>query len=299
MIVRSIKASDVERFEIICVEKPLKLQKWLEAGRTKLEWCYVVEEDGVFKGRAIFGVFPEQPLEVKLWQIVVPGGVSDVYNYGQALVSESVENLLGMGITSVEYHLYSQGLETFDAYKAIFSAASFDLAQEKNTYVFTGDVKGEIADSLQFKTLEAVGEPAFVEAIEAVSSGTLDRDDQESIAVHGSAKAAKLYFDLLEDMTCESTWWQLAYNEASEFVGLVVPQSYDENTGVINYIGVCPEQRGNGYVKQLIKKGLATLNENGLNSVIADIDVENFPLAKALLDLGFEKTSELLVFRKR
>lgn len=55
MKVRTINLEDVAQFEQIGMEadnKPiLNLNKWLDVGRTKLEWCFVIEEEGQFLGR--------------------------------------------------------------------------------------------------------------------------------------------------------------------------------------------------------------------------------------------------------
>jgi len=47
-------------------------------------------------------------------------------------------------------------------------------------------------------------------------------------------------------------------------IGLIIPQCFNEKEGVINYIGVLPEYRGNGYGLNLLSEGTRILTENGI-----------------------------------
>jgi ribosomal protein S18 acetylase RimI-like enzyme len=88
----------------------------------------------------------------------------------------------------------------------------------------------------------------------------------------------------------------MAYDTEGELVGLVVPQKFSENRGAINYIGVTPFQRGKGYVNGLLLEGSRLMIEDGIENLIADIDVQNYPLKKALGLLGYQfKCSQVVL----
>lgn len=70
-----------------------------------------------------------------------------------------------------------------------------------------------------------------------------------------------------------------------------------EGIGGINYIGVIPEKRGQGYINHLVIEGVKTLKDNNIKKVIADIDVKNYPLDKVLQKQGFKLDCTMLVLK--
>lgn len=293
MKVRKIQMEDIEQFEQIGLEPGsipvLNLHQWLDTGRTILEWCFVLEAEGKFLGSVIYGVFHEQPYDLKIWQMKLAEDIAeDLFEVGSKLLADSIEALKPKGFKTVEYHLYSTTPEIFESYQLIFKEQGFRTVQEKKSFVANKVRYVESAKRLHYKTLQEVGEEAFVDAIEMVTEGTLDREDLSSIKSHGSKLAATLYFKLLKEIDFNETWWRIAYDEKGEFVGLVVSQKFSEDEGAINYIGVTPAQRGKGYVKDLLWEGSRIMIEDGIKNLIADIDVQNHPLEKALELLGYK-----------
>jgi len=63
--------------------------------------------------------------------------------------------------------------------------------------------------------------------------------------------------------------------------------------GAINYIGVVPEKRGQGFIEELLIEGTNILIDDNIKEVIADIDSNNFPLEKALFKLNYELDSDI------
>lgn len=300
MKVRTINLEDVAQFEQIGMgadNKPiLNLNKWLDAGRTKLEWCFVIEEEGQFLGRVIYGIFEEQPYDLKIWQIKIDTAY-DLLEVGNKLLTDSIMALKPKGFRTLEYHFYSTASEVFETYQYLFKKQGFHIVQEKKSYEANQVHHVETAKRLYYKTMQEVGEEAFIDAIEMVTEGTLDREDLASIMSYGSKQAAALYYELLKEIDFNETWWRMAYNLTGEFVGLVVPQKFNETRGAINYIGVTPAQRGNGYINDLLWEGSRLMTEDGIQSLIADIDVQNHPLEKALELLGYQYKRSLLTLK--
>lgn len=302
MIIRSIQAEDIAKFQEIGTEEgaklTLNLEKWIDAGRTKLNWCFVIEESGVFVGRVIYGIFEDQPHDIKIWQFKIDKKANDFMRAGTELLKGSVALLKEEGFKTAEYHLYSNLANEFEAYQEVLKSGGFDLTQEKMNFEATEIKRSDKSQRLTYKTLQEVGETAFVKAIEQVTENTLDRDDIDSIAQNGAEKAAQIYFDLLKEIEFNDTWWRLAYDSAGELVGLVVPQKFDDETGAINYIGVVPNKRGNGYVYELVESASELMLQDGVETLIADIDVLNHPLEKALTKLGYVNTRSLAIFKQ-
>lgn len=302
MTVRSIASEDIKAFEQMGVtnstQPVLNLQKWIDAGRTKLEWCYILEEAGEILARIIYGVFEDQPLDLKIWHFKVDTAKADLMEAGSMLISESLQALKEMGFKTVEFHMYSSPAIDFIKLQSVFQSQNFQITQEKKTYECEIKESLGFEKRLTFKTLEDLGEESFISAIEHVSNKTLDRDDLESIEINGSKKAAEMYFEILKEMDYNPKWWRLAYDAQGQFAGLIVPQRFSEEEGVINYIGVPAEQRGNGYVLDLINEAINIMIEEKVEVLMADIDVLNLPLEQALLKCGFEETRTMAVLKK-
>ena len=89
-------------------------------------------------------------------------------------------------------------------------------------------------------------------------------------------------------MIYDPSWWQLAYAADGELVGLVMP-SRNPTFAVIGYIGVVPEQRGHGYIDDLLAQATATLAASGASAIRADTDVANLPMAHAFQRAGYQQ----------
>jgi RimJ/RimL family protein N-acetyltransferase len=64
---------------------------------------------------------------------------------------------------------------------------------------------------------------------------------------------------------------------------------------IIGYIGVVPEQRGRGYVDDLLAEGTAILAAQGAQVIKADTDTGNGPMAAAFARAGYQVTARRIV----
>lgn len=301
MNVRSILKEEIHSFEMVGVtegESPrLNLQRWIDGERTTLDLCFVVEDDNAFLGRIMYGFFEDQPTELKIWQIKMDETLDNFEKSCKVLVEESLKLLKDKGFSNVEYHHYFKITSEVDRYHEAFTNSGFRIVQEKKCFEYEEENFKSYKQRLVFKNLEDSSEHEFISAIEAVTYGTLDRDDLESLETSGPKRAAEMYFELLKEIDFNEEWWKLAYEQSGELVGLVVPQRIGKSTGSINYIGVVPEKRGNGYVHDLIGKASSTMFGDKMEKIVADIDYFNFPLEKALIDCGYEYDRSMTVFK--
>lgn len=195
--------------------------------------------------------------------------------------------------------MHSHVVEDVDAYEAMFLHQNFTLSQKKLTFETLKSRETEPNPTLSFKTLEQVGEDLFIEAIEHVTKDTLDQDDLEQIALVGSKHAATNLFNLLKEIDDNPSWWQLCFSADNRLVGLVVPQLFSETRGAINYIGVTPEHRGQGYSSNLIEHATQRLFNEGVQQVVADFDVHNTPLKNAFIKQGYLMKGTLSILKKQ
>jgi len=136
---------------------------------------------------------------------------------------------------------------------------------------------------------------AMLPALRAALVGTLDDDSRGSVAEHGLDKAAELQLQDLHWFPSPRDWWQLAHTHAGDLVGLIVPaRNFDMPT--VGYIAVVPEQRGHGYVDDLLAEIAWRLNEFAPHEDVgADTDRDNVPMANAFTRAGFRVIAEHLV----
>lgn len=294
MILRNINKSEIE--SVIKATTPEKssfkdiLESWINEGITKLEWCFVVEDHGNILGRLIYGVFDNSLKMLDIWM----KNFNDETK--EKLLSDSLKIMKVKEFNNVECHLYSDK-NNFQQYVKALTAVEFKVTQEKKSFVWEEEVINSLLGDLYFSTLEQVGSQEFINAIEKVTAGTLDEDDLAWVKEFGSKEAAIKYFNLLKDIDYNEGWWKLAYNEQQELLGLVVPQRLTEDIGGINYIGVVPEKRGQGYINHLVIEGVKTLKDNNIKKVIADIDIKNYPLDRVLPKQGFKLDCTMLVLK--
>lgn len=294
MILRNINKNEIN--SVIKATTPEKssfkdiLESWINEGITRLEWCFVVEDHGNILGRLIYGVFDNSLKMLDIWM----KNFNDETK--EKLLSDSLKIMKVKGFNNVECHLYSDK-NNFQQYVKALTSVEFKVTQEKKSFVWEEGIINSLSGDLYFSTLEQIGSNEFINAIEKVTVGTLDEDDLAWVKEFGSKEAAIKYFNLLKDIDYTEGWWKLAYNREQELLGLVVPQRLTEGIGGINYIGVIPEKRGQGYINHLVIEGVKTLKNNNIKKVIADIDVKNYPLDKVLQKQGFKLDCTMLVLK--
>lgn len=142
---------------------------------------------------------------------------------------------------------------------------------------------------VRFAAFEDVGEAGFLDALERVSAGTLDARVLANRDRLGPAGEARESLDDLRSMEWQPGWWELAFDSDGALVGLVAPACAPSMT-TIGYVGVVPEQRGRGYVDDLLARGTATLRRAVPDLEIrADTDVANDAMAAAFKRAGYKE----------
>src|SRR5262249_10499195 len=143
---------------------------------------------------------------------------------------------------------------------------------------------------LDFRALADVGEEEFRKAIASVSDGTLDGRRQEMRRRFGPTGDAAEHFRLLMGDPSRA---RLVAAGVRRRRGACRADRGGGNAlePVIAYAGVVPEQRGQGYVDDLLAEAVTTLTAAGASVIRADTDVANVPMANAFRRAGFEEFS--------
>ncbi|MEP7217297.1 MAG: GNAT family N-acetyltransferase [Bacteroidota bacterium] len=298
MTIRSITADEAELFANAggVTSTPERIRGIWSAGESRPEWCFIAEEEGAVIGSAGFLTLGTIANDLMLFGLALPWE-ADYMGIGGGLLRDGLAAMMERGAVMIEHHLPMEKTPNARERAMLFESVGLPLAQRKARFLLEPIVlPSRHHNRLLYRTLRQVGSEAFIAAIAEVTVGTLDTLQRIDAAAAGPAVAAREFHDVLISIDDNPGWWELAYRD-DDFVGLIVPQRFTAEKGTINYIGVAPRHRGGGYVDDLLRRGIGRLAEHGITSVIADTDVENHPMAAALLRAGFQRRETLGIYR--
>ncbi len=262
-----------------------------DSGYSRPEWCFVAEDNDQFVGRIVYTAGSH---EATFFGLHLPWE-GDYLGVGMPLLKESLKKLKKSHITHLERRLISDW-DYVDQQRELLNAVKVPLVQEKARYLWKGTPIPDDSGRLTYRDLQDAD--VFIEAIERVTENTLDRLDKTQAHILGVDVYAEDVFDLLQEyFDSDPEWWQLAYDANDELVGFVVPVKFSgQNEGTIGYIGVVPEQRGKGYILDLLARGTRILRDAGLETVLSDADVLNTPMLRAFEKTGYVASGTTFVY---
>lgn len=301
MIVRSLTAHEIATFARVCgrdihaPEVSDYLQRMFHQGAIRLEWCFVAEEASQIIGTIAYWTLPAlgKPLDFVL--LALPWERDDFLSLGTQLLQETllsvqhtygvqaIGHVLDMPPCDPQWQFFPEQRTT------LLQQMGFQNRRRTHRFEWQGEAGPPVLqERLLFRPLLEVGEAAFIAAIELVSQGTLDQSIQQDREQQGPEQQARAFFEEMQLMEYDPTWWCLAYTQEQELVGLIMP-AHNPTFAVINYIGVVPRFRGRGYVDDLLAHGTASLFHAGFTTIRADTDVSNVPMANAFQRVGYQQ----------
>jgi RimJ/RimL family protein N-acetyltransferase len=270
------------------------LDRMFAAGSMRPEWCFVAEEGDRPVGRVAFWTLPgmEEPFALVLLDI---DWEDDHTTVGTRLLIYSLDAARALGAEEIEHVIDDPPIRPQFQHHAdrrieLLESVGFSLRRETSRFERRGTEPPTEPGRLVFRTLEEVGKEPFIDAMERVSEGTLDREIRAEREKLGTKRAAQEFFDDASRVQHDASWWRLAYAPNGELAGLIMPA---EPPGFLTifYVGVVPDMRGRGYAHDLLAAGTATLLEAHSNDkpLIADTDVSNEPMAAAFKRAGWRR----------
>lgn len=279
------------------------LTKMWDEGYVRPEWCFVAEEAGAFIGRIVYWTLPSLDNFFEVDVLEVPWN-ANYLEVGTKLLLDSLAQMQLPAEAVIQYTLdtpypmSTSGMSTFTEQRIeVIEKFGFSLLRETHRFEWQ-ETQTQIALSqrLVFRTLEDVGEEAFINTIMRVSENSLDRILQQETEKLGLEQYAKEKFKTLKAFKYKSKWWQLAYTQSGSLVGLIMPVENDGGP-IIGYIGVIPDYRGQGFVNDLLAQGTLTLKTDGAPRVRADTDINNTPMILAFQRAGYRQFASRHEFR--
>lgn len=253
-------------------------------------WCFVAERGGEAAGAAALWTLPGEMVPLDVVLVEAPWHEPDLAT-GTHLLRKVLDIARDLGAGTIGHVLddppaWPQWQRFPERRVELLERLGFVRMRESLRVAWRGVRAPAVPDRLAYRTLDEVGEAAFVAAIARVSEGTLDQEIQTERGAKGADVAAGELFELLHKLEHDPAWWQLAYTPADDLVGLVMPAKAP-SAAVIGYIGVVPEFRGRRYVDDLLALTTATLRNAGFDRVVADTDLRNAPMAAAFHRAGY------------
>ncbi|WP_078958131.1 GNAT family N-acetyltransferase [Streptomyces sp. WM6373] len=133
-----------------------------------------------------------------------------------------------------------------------------------------------------------------LDAFVRLSRDSLDLATQHELELMDAEQLAREDFEFYRDCPGERSWWRLAHLPDGRLAGLAVPSAtpYHRNVG---YLGVVPEQRGQGLIDEILAEITRFHAAAGAERITATTDTVNLPMAAAFDRAGYEVTEIRLV----
>ncbi|HET6859142.1 MAG TPA: GNAT family N-acetyltransferase [Streptomyces sp.] len=265
-------------------------------GDYRPEWTWVALRDGVVVARAAWWGGPDDTEPILLnW-----------FDFADGEDAAGAE-LLRRAPLSVEYELILPAgwredapvRAAAEARIAAVEAAGMKLLVERFRYEWTPACGlPQRPGRLEFRPEPDDG--VILDILRRVQSGTLDAHarhaiEQAASTELGLAAAAQEDLDFFRWCPSPREWWQLAYTRGGDLAGLHIPARNMQGP-CIGFIGVVPEQRGNGYAYDLLVECTRFLAAEGAEAIAGATDQSNVPMAAAFTKAGHPVIQERIHF---
>jgi RimJ/RimL family protein N-acetyltransferase len=303
VLFRSTVEADLDRLLRCAIDEPIswadpdRLRSFLADGHYRHERVWIAEQDGEILARAVWWGFPDGDRPLALDCLWVHPSVEDRVTLAAELLRHA-HDAFG---DAPAYHVFvPTGWREHPAVTAAVDwrweagrRAGLTDELERLRYAWTPDVPvPEPSGRLTFRA--EPDDEAFVEVFRRVAEDSLDHHTRQALLTKDAeAQAREDLADYLS-MPGDRSWWRLAHTPDGDLAGFALPSA--NNAGpVVGYLGVLPEQRGHGYVDDLLGEITRCHAERGAQRIAADTDSTNLPMARAFERAGYRLFAVRLV----
>ena len=262
-------------------------------GSSQPEWCFVIEDGHQRLGRIGFRVEPTMSdpawlgtlpeFELSTFGTHLPWS-GDFEAPGRVLLGTAARALTGVVPDMLEIRMYNEIHPHHGALRELLDSLGFDVFIEKQGFSWRDDgSRIEVPTRLEYRTIEEVGVNAYRSVMSRCGEGSLDRNDRYYWDGCGAENWARQMTEYIAD--ADRAMWLIGYI-GDDPVGYVAVARHGEWGSTIVHIGVVPEHRGNGYIDDLIAAGTAAAKDQGITTMLSDVDVVNTPMLAAMRRAG-------------
>lgn len=271
-----------------------------EAGRTRPEWSWVLEQEGRLVGRALWwgrgdsvpsaldalDVLPEVDDARSAAVGLLRGGHGDFAASGERVLPPHTVRLPGGWREDAEATRAARWRCEAMADVGVTSSL------ERRQYAWTPE-NGVPSSSTRVSFRQGSDEE-FVELFREAARGSLDVETRQALETMDEVSQAREDFEFYESCPGERDWWRVATDGAGVLVGFIVPSAtpYHRNVG---YLGVLPDHRGQGLVDDLLGEVTRIHAAAGAERITATTDMTNLPMAAEFDRAGYQVTEIRLV----
>jgi ribosomal protein S18 acetylase RimI-like enzyme len=261
----------------------------LEEGSTRPEWSFIAESDGEVLARAGFlSQEPpaDAPVEIYLFGLWVEWDKPLAVSAAVQMLKTALPVVASVG-APVDARTNPAVHPDYEQRRALFDAAGMGIFQEKQGHYWQAGATAMPLPSsrLSFRAYAELPRHEFLATLSLGPAGTLDRNDRYYYELTGPVGWAKVMEGFLGPG--DEATWKVGYDASGTPIGYVMLSAFDEDeTGTIAHIGVVPDQRGNGYVNDLLAETTADATRRGFTSILSDTDVLNAPMIAAFERAG-------------
>ncbi|WP_346916751.1 GNAT family N-acetyltransferase [Clostridium sp.] len=265
-------------------EQNYYLKQAIQDGEIKLEDCYILEHNHQVLARAI----------------IMNGcylGLYTLENIGEENANEFLAKVLKRYPNrKFRTDLYSDKKNYNTVFSSLLANGFKDIVHKES---YTIQVTPVYKDSkLSFKAIDLNDETLLVDLFIQTSRDNKDSLILKGIKEKGLKDGSRDFFLELKHLDFERELWVIAYFENKPIGFIIITRLTDSDAG-IGYIGVVPEYRGNHFSQDLLYKAINLAYQYKIKKLIADIDVENYPMRNNLINCGFTlDCTEILFLRE-
>lgn len=289
--------------------RSLTFAEFVARGDYRPDWVWVALRDDEVIARIAFWAPPDSahPWTVDWFD---PGVGPDRIEVGTALLRASYEALASADYVAPshlpdgrpDYHLFlpvgwrdrpDAYADATDRITAAERAGLRQFVERLNLRWTAADGLPSRPDRLRFGP--ATDDRQVVEVLTRVGTGSLDAHDRRDAAQRGLRRAAELFIEELAAFPGGRDRWRLAYDQAGDLVGIVLP-TRNPSSATIGYLGVVGEHRGHHYSDDLVIEALHLFAEAGETVVNDATDVGNAPMAASFDRVGYRVVGQRLIF---
>lgn len=262
-------------------EQNYYLKKAIQQGDIKLEDCYILEHNHQVLARAI--IMDDCYL-----------GLYTLENIDEGNANEFLSKVLKQYPNrKFSTDLYSDKKNYNLTFSSLLANGFKDINHKESYTIEVTPVDKE--SRLSFKAMDLNDETLLVDLFIQTSRDSKDSIIIKKIKEKGLKDGSKDFFLELKQLDFQRELWVIAYFE-NKPVGFIIITRLTDNDAGIGYIGVVPQYRGNHFSQDLLFNAIDLAYLHKIKKLIADIDVENYPMRNNLINCGFTLDCSEIVF---